>query len=202
MANTTWHTFRIRLMNDGLHGCHRDRGDHRNQHDDGVGGVVEHAQAKGHGGDDDFERAAGVEARAQGGSGPPRLTGGDAAHVGAHELGHYGNDEHNARPEQRLPVVEQTQVDTKPRGREEDGGKEHVGQRLEMMQDLGVLESRPIEHDPGDEGAEHRFDLYGAMVNLADAWSDSLPGGPLRLPSSMSDAFLAVARLAAAEVFE
>lgn len=48
----------------------------------------------------------------------------------------------------------------------------------------------------------HRFDLYSAMIGLADDWWTSLPSEPLRHRQTMSDAFMAVARLAAAEVFE
>lgn len=48
---------------------------------------------------------------------------------------------------------------------------------------------------------EHRFDLYAALVGVADAWVDSLPQEPLNRRRDVEAAFHAVARLAAAEVF-
>lgn len=48
---------------------------------------------------------------------------------------------------------------------------------------------------------EHRFDLYAALVGVADAWYESLPQEPLNRRSDVIAAFDAVAKLAAAEVF-
>jgi hypothetical protein len=47
----------------------------------------------------------------------------------------------------------------------------------------------------------HRFDLYAALIGVADAWIDSLPQEPLSRRPDLEAAFHAVARLAAAEVF-
>lgn len=46
----------------------------------------------------------------------------------------------------------------------------------------------------------HRFDLYAALVGVADAWHDSLPQEAANRPRDLEVAFVAVARLAAVEV--
>lgn len=63
-------------------------------------------------------------------------------------------------------------------------------------------ESTAVQSCTDPDCPDHRFDLYSALLGVADAWFDSLPSEPLRHRSTMSDAFLAVAALAAAEVFE
>ena len=48
---------------------------------------------------------------------------------------------------------------------------------------------------------DHRFDLFGALTQVADDWWDSLPTETRSNRADLDAAFRAVANLAAAEVF-
>lgn len=61
--------------------------------------------------------------------------------------------------------------------------------------------THPIESCTDRECSEHRFDVYAALLGVADAWHDSLPSEPLTRRDDLETAFTAIARLAAREVF-
>lgn len=59
----------------------------------------------------------------------------------------------------------------------------------------------PVDAVESPTSDDLRFDIYSALVGVADAWFESLPMEPLRHRSDLEAAFTHIARLAAAEVF-
>ena len=135
------------------------RGRHGHQHDDGVRAVVEHPERQADGGDHDLEGTTGVEADTERGALPQRKEGELGAEDRAEELRERRDREHDQRPQDRLAVGEQAEIDPKAGGGEEDRGEDRSGHRLQRADQLMLGEAGTSEDHAGDEGAEHGLDM-------------------------------------------
>ena len=125
-----------------------------NDHDHRVGGLGEYT---------DESRPRRSRSRTRRGRGPAgrwrpvRLAGELGANERADELGDDRHRHHDPGPGDRIVLAEQTEVDPQTSGGEEHRGEERVGDRFEMVEHLSLLEPRPMQHDTGDKGTEHRL---------------------------------------------
>ncbi len=127
--------------------------------DDGVHRRGEDAQAEADGGHDDLHGAAGVHARTEGERLPVAELGGPGSEVGPDELAGDGDGQHEEAHGEGARLGQLAEVDSQPRGGEEDRGEHPQRHLLEDVAQALVEALDLADEDPDDEGPEHGFEV-------------------------------------------